>query len=255
VAELDGSYTLGLMGTLEERRLAQLELVRPWIPPQQRVLEVGGGSGYQASVLRSWGHDVRSIDIAVASQTYHPVELYDGAKIPFPDASFDVVFSSNVLEHLEAPHALLREMRRVLTPGGRAVHVVPSATWRAATSLTHYVFLAKYALGFQRSRAFSPSDTSLRATIGKRGVLGTIMRVVFPGPHGAYRNAVIELHTYTRRRWVSVFNESGFSVAEAVGQGLFYTGNAVAPNLSITTRRRLGRLLGSTSHAFLLRPA
>jgi SAM-dependent methyltransferase len=243
------------MGILEERRLSQLELVRPWIPPKQRILEVGGGSGYQASVLRSWGHDVRSIDIAVPSQTYHPIELYDGVNIPFPDASFDVVFSSNVLEHLDTPGALLREMRRVLTPAGRAIHIVPSATWRAATSVTHYVFLVKYALGLQRSRAFSPSETSLKATIGKRGVLGTIVKVMLPGPHGAYRNAAIELYTYTRRRWVAVFKESGFSVSMATGQGLFYTGNAVAPSLPIATRRQLGRLLGSSSHAFLLRPA
>jgi hypothetical protein len=51
-----------------------------------------------------------------------------------------------------------------------------------------------------------------------------------------------------------VFEDNGFAVSVATGQGLFYTGNAVAPSLSLGTRRQLGRLLGSTSHAFLLRP-
>ncbi len=43
---------------------------------------------------------------------------YDGKRLPFDDASFDTVLSSQVLEHTPAPADLVREMARVLRPGG-----------------------------------------------------------------------------------------------------------------------------------------
>jgi SAM-dependent methyltransferase len=41
-----------------------------------------------------------------------------GEDLPFPDASFDVVLSDNVIDHAECPDAILAEMARVLRPGG-----------------------------------------------------------------------------------------------------------------------------------------
>ena len=43
---------------------------------------------------------------------------YDGRRLPFPDADFDTVLSSQVLEHTPHPGALIQEMGRVLRPGG-----------------------------------------------------------------------------------------------------------------------------------------
>jgi SAM-dependent methyltransferase len=42
----------------------------------------------------------------------------DAAKMSFPDASFDLVYSFNVLEHIPDPRAVFKEIRRVLKPGG-----------------------------------------------------------------------------------------------------------------------------------------
>ncbi len=47
-------------------------------------------------------------------------------RLPFQDASFDVVFSHEVLEHVQDDRAACREMARVLRPGGRAVIFVPN---------------------------------------------------------------------------------------------------------------------------------
>ena len=45
-------------------------------------------------------------------------ELADVNKLPYADCSFDVTFAHNVLEHVSDPLRALKEMRRVLKPGG-----------------------------------------------------------------------------------------------------------------------------------------
>src|SRR5689334_20858953 len=49
----------------------------------------------------------------------------DGLRLPFADASFDTVLSTEVLEHVSAPAAMVREMARVLRPEGRLLVTVP----------------------------------------------------------------------------------------------------------------------------------
>lgn len=53
------------------------------------------------------------------------VVLFDGVSIPFPEASFDTVLCTEVLEHAAAPDALIAEIRRVLKPGGTLIATVP----------------------------------------------------------------------------------------------------------------------------------
>jgi len=50
---------------------------------------------------------------------------YDGKHIPFPDASFDSLFCSEVLEHIFNPNEILQEVNRVLKPGAKALITVP----------------------------------------------------------------------------------------------------------------------------------
>ena len=76
-----------------------------------------------------------------------PVPDYDGQRIPFSDESFDLVFSSNVLEHVNDVGSLLTESRRVLCREGMAIHILPSPYWRIWTSLAHYVYVALRVMG------------------------------------------------------------------------------------------------------------
>lgn len=94
------------------------------------ILDVGCGEMPFRSLL---GSDVRytGIDVPAASDfgmTQHADVLpFDGLTIPFPDARFDHVLCTEVLEHAEAPEALVAEMHRVLKPGGTLVMTVPFA--------------------------------------------------------------------------------------------------------------------------------
>ena len=86
-------------------RLAGLDGIARQVPPGARILELGAGTGVQALDLTRRGFDAATIDLSssqYADDQMFPARAYDGRRIPFADSSFDVVFSSNVLEHIRS---------------------------------------------------------------------------------------------------------------------------------------------------------
>lgn len=73
-------------------------------------------SEYIGVDIQTTGHDHRNSRIDV---------FYDGNTVPFPDATFDAIFCSEVLEHIFNPDEILQELQRVLKPGGSILLTVP----------------------------------------------------------------------------------------------------------------------------------
>jgi SAM-dependent methyltransferase len=97
------------------------------------VLEIGTGTGGMLHTLLQRGVRARGVEInetlIAESRTWFgelPVQRVDGVALPFPDASFDVVLSFDVFEHIPDSDAHLREVARVLRPGGRYLVQTPS---------------------------------------------------------------------------------------------------------------------------------
>jgi SAM-dependent methyltransferase len=94
--------------------------------PAEQVLDLGCGAGDSVELFRSLNPEVRWVgaDIAdspeVAERTRSDAEFvtFDGEALPFGDASFDLVYCKQVLEHVRRPEPLVREAARVLRPGG-----------------------------------------------------------------------------------------------------------------------------------------
>lgn len=245
------------VGFLERLRRVELQAVKDYFRPRQRVLEVGAGSGYQAAILRSWGCQVVAIDVpgrpcSRSRLSWYSVLDYDGQRIPFRASCFDVVFSSNVLEHVGDVDGLLVETRRVLAETGLAIHVVPSSGWRFWTILAHYAFLCKAMLG-RREIATAVNVPSARQVLAKRGIRGTVARVFVPGPHGTAASAIAELRLFRAGRWLDVFRRAGFEPVDVRPAGLFYTGYSLSPGLPFEVRARLSQWLGPACNAFVLR--
>lgn len=244
---------------LDTLRSAEIERVVGFFTPGQRVLEIGAGTGRQAVELSRRGFDVVAIELPDSNYAAHrlfPIVDYDGRTIPLPDASVEVVFSSNVLEHVPDLVQIHTEIRRVLKPGGFCIHVLPTHAWRFWTTLASYPDAMVYPIGAlpQLVPRAMPGREELRRLGGAwyrtaRAVAGRLL----PRRHGERGNVISETWLFHPNWWRKNFAENGFAVAHDEPMGLFYTGNMLlGPTLGMASRERLAATLGSACHLFKL---
>lgn len=95
------------------------------------VLDVGCGVGQVVAELTSCGVDAHGVDVSHpnverARQHSDKCQFYDGKTLPFEARFFGAVGAFNVLEHVEQPEAFLKELVRVVRPGGKVVVSSPN---------------------------------------------------------------------------------------------------------------------------------
>ncbi len=100
-------------------------------PPGRATLDLGCGEGRVGAVLTGLGHRMTGIDAAPSmaaraaeSGGYEEVRVADAAALPFEDGAFDLVSAFMSLQDMDDPGAALREVARVLEPGGRLAAAV-----------------------------------------------------------------------------------------------------------------------------------
>src|SRR5438445_7550939 len=104
------------------------------LPQHARILDAGCGSGRNMVELSRCG-TVSAIEVSPASVALARErcagEVVEGSvlEMPFADASFDLAASLDVIEHLEDDVGALRELRRVVAPGGALLATVPAYQW------------------------------------------------------------------------------------------------------------------------------
>lgn len=91
-----------------------MSVIGELLPDPADVLDLGCGPRDQAAPIEHLGHRYVGFDYNDGQADF----LADAHSIPFSDASFDCVFSYAVFEHLHNPFVALREVWRILKPGG-----------------------------------------------------------------------------------------------------------------------------------------
>jgi SAM-dependent methyltransferase len=104
--------------------------IRSVLTPDANVLDLGAGAGIVAAMnFRGEARRIYGIDLD-PRVTENPFldegRVCDANSIPYPDESFDLIFSDNVFEHLDKPELVLQEAARVLKPGGRLLFKTPN---------------------------------------------------------------------------------------------------------------------------------
>src|ERR1700694_4954563 len=104
------------------------------LPASARILDAGCGSGRNMLEMARRGN-VAGVELSSASaelaRARESGEVIEGSvmELPFEDGSFDLATSLDVIEHLDDDLGSLRELRRVVAPGGSLLVTVPAYPW------------------------------------------------------------------------------------------------------------------------------
>lgn len=104
---------------------------RKYVPQTYRVLEVGCGDGYGLDVLKAEGYqgvvgcDINPEKLKVAASFGHSVVVQDVHNLGFRNHLFDAVYCTHMLEHTHDAYQAVREICRVVRPGGLVFVIVP----------------------------------------------------------------------------------------------------------------------------------
>lgn len=116
---------------IDEERNYVIEKACPF---SGNILEAGTGKGYFSLALARLGFHLTTFDISATEQWYARLNLaYHGLagyvrfdvadleRLPYPDASYDVIFAVNIIHHLTSVEPALNELIRGLSPSGKIV--------------------------------------------------------------------------------------------------------------------------------------
>lgn len=161
-----------------------------------RALEIGCGDGLQSNLIaarcgylicsdidnRRWEQN-RARQIP-KNAIYMPIDATDLSC--FSDSSFDLLYSSNVLEHIKDIDRCLFEMHRVLKPSGLSIHSMPSRHWKLFNSI-------------------------YRVARGRK-----------PKIHGVECTNWKEFQEFGLSNWVDRMEKAGFTITETYGMPFYF---------------------------------
>lgn len=173
--------------SLDERQLegaadgvhARVQQVVAELSARGKLLDAPCGAGALASSVAPLGFEVFGIDLEknpaqkIAADRFRVADLNAG--IPFEDAAFDVVLSVEGVEHLEAPKKFVRELARVLKPGGYLVLSTPNvlnvtSRWRFFTRGFHKHFTPDKSAHFSSGHIHAVDYVLLRQFLESAGL-------------------------------------------------------------------------------------
>jgi SAM-dependent methyltransferase len=177
-----GGWAIGLLPSLRCRndRAARLPLPRRGA----RLLDVGCGNGAFVEDALAWGWNAEGLDpdpdVAAAVSPRLGAHIRTGtlADMRYPDASFAAVTMDHTIEHLHDPVSTLREVRRILQPGGSVWIATPNvdslghrmfkSDWRGLEPPRHLVLFSGEALRAVLTAAGFDKTRQLRAPFVSR---------------------------------------------------------------------------------------
>ena len=214
------------------------------------MIEIGGGTGWQARILADHGYRVDSVDIHhPAGDRFFPVQLYDGSRTSISrHMHFDIVFSSNVLEHVTELDRLLPEMTRILKPGGKMIHVLPThrlANMDFPDALPFPVEICRKRWKCNDDHTGPPHRTRNTATsrLAWHVTQCSHSTATWHQPFVIFRT----FRLFCTADGNKPSHNAGLDVVSYQECELFYTGHSLLPKMGIHGRQRIALFLGSSS--------
>jgi 2-polyprenyl-6-hydroxyphenyl methylase/3-demethylubiquinone-9 3-methyltransferase len=117
---------------------------------ERRLLDAGCGTGLFSQAAARRGARVTSLDVGpkllaeVAKKCESELVVGDTTALPFDDGSFELIISTEVIEHTVDPRVAARELARVLAPGGTLLITTPNRVWHFSIRLANAMRLRPY---------------------------------------------------------------------------------------------------------------
>ena len=205
----------------EQIRQLEWNAVKHFIPKQATFLDVGCGAGY--SLMKAYTElecKVQGIDpepgvhgvgrFTDGLWKERPIIQGSAEDLPFADASFDVVYSSHVLEHVNSEEHALQEMKRVLKPDGILIIGMPTSAMSWVALFSAWFFTLHISIyHFIRSIGFKDINTCF-------------VRIFVPTSHSSPRAKYItyDLFHYRISNWKKTVG-SIFKIKQMITPGLY----------------------------------
>jgi len=181
----DGKYQSGI----EVEKKAK-QLTRQLLPDtgSLRVLDIGCGTGLNSRYISSLGHSVYGIDISHEAIEKYKEQGFEGevmdleVGMTFADASFDVVYASEIIEHVVHYQKILEDIFRVLRPGGKLILSTPNSSF--------WVYRAGAMLGMTVSELQHPMHLRF---FSKKGLIRAFRKCGFEIEHASGQNMYLLL--------------------------------------------------------------
>lgn len=197
-----------------------IDLLKQYIPRNRgplRIFEFGAGAASQVSVIGELGRVFSSdvyIDPRARSTTNAPFLVCDVTGCPFRDATFDLIFSNHVVEHLERPAESFHELKRIGRPDCIYAFVVPSSVWLVLSIPCQYRDKAMNLVGrFIRKTSWdSQNNRHLMSEVEGPALPSSLLRKLLPHGHGVYSSFTECLLRFRARAWRDMFRAHAFRV-------------------------------------------
>lgn len=139
----------------------------------------------------------------------------------FDDNEMDLIFSSNLLEHLPQIDKCLRECRRVIKQDGIIVHTIPTHTWKLFCFFLYYPVMIKKVIKHLLGHKKQPNkreclDNNLRPKTK------SLLNRLIPEIHGISNTHLKEFVNFGEKRWLNLFSKNNLEVIGIIRLPLYY---------------------------------
>ncbi|HCJ66767.1 MAG TPA: hypothetical protein DHV62_05425 [Elusimicrobia bacterium] len=232
-------------------RQRDMEIIFRKCPKQlfNRGLEIGAGDGYQSYFLKMYVKNLTVTDIdedliqnKIPKVDYRSMDAKEIDKY-FERNSIDLIFSSNVLEHIPNIKLVLQKMKLVLSNEGIMIHTIPNPFWK----VLQFLF-------FIPDRIRSMCVRFLNSHGNSHGKIICLKRKnmpeLFPSSHGGQVSTLKEFYFFSKKYWTQLFLSSGLEILKTKKLQFHSPYRFGCP---FTLREILGDLGMNTTTAYILK--
>ena len=185
-----------------------------------RALELGAGNGFQATLLSKYVSRLISTELNpdilknknTESIEYRICNAEEAIKI-FDKKEFDLIFSSNLLEHVFDSHKTLSNIRELLKDDGITIHIMPNPFWK----LCHMLFYIpnRCLIVLERILNNKPirANKMSKARTAQKSLMHSLLTLK---PHGVSDGNIKEFFAFTKSRWIREFEKANLELIRII---------------------------------------